>query len=181
MTSPGSQGRACLSEYVENHILAGFRLNIVALSSFRVLGATGMSQVEHLQAAQADLHMAPADPTSANRSICCGAGCGFWTLDRISEPAVMLGYCGDPLGYWCTGVLWCWGGWLFASIWMELSEIADIGYFGLSKFDASKTRLMVTTPQQSRELLSIFHLSHYVGGFLSIQCACFNFLLHVSC
>ena len=64
---------------------------------------------------------------SAKRSICCGAGCEFWTLDRVPEPAVMLGYCGDPLEYCHTGVLWCWGGWLFATVWMELSEIPDIG------------------------------------------------------
>ena len=66
-------------------------------------------------------------PPSAERSICCGAGCEFWTLDRVPEPAVMLGYCGDPLEYCHTGVLWCWGGWLFATVWMELSEIPDIG------------------------------------------------------
>ena len=64
---------------------------------------------------------------SAKRSICCGAGCEFWTLDRVPEPAVMPGYCGDPLEYCHTGVLWCWGGRLFAAVWMELSEIPDIG------------------------------------------------------
>ena len=39
----------------------------------------------------------------------------------------MLGYCGDPLEYWHTGMLWCWGGWLFVTVWMELLEIPDIG------------------------------------------------------
>ena len=56
--------------------------------------------------------------SSAKQSICCGAGCEFWTLDCVPEPAVMLGCCVDPLEYWRTGVLWCWGGWLFAAVWM---------------------------------------------------------------
>ena len=145
---------------------------------------------------------------SAKRSTCCGAGRVFWTADRGSEPAVVLGYCGDPLECWGAGVLWSWGRRLFASAFRKLpmSEFVDLAIstrlgrvsFVLSHqvleekgrlppppLKAPRSHPAVATPQQSRGLLSAFipriASRLYVGVFLSIQCACLNFLLHVSC
>ena len=66
--------------------------------------------------------------SSAKRSTCCGAGRVFWTADPGSEPAVVLGYCGDPLECWGAVVLWCRGGRLFASAFRKLpmSEFVDL-------------------------------------------------------
>ena len=132
----------------------------------------------------------------------------FWTTNRGSEPAVVLGYCGDPLECWGAGVLWSWGRRLFTSaFWklpmLEFVDSAISTHLGCISFvlshqvleekgrrpppplKAPRSHLVVATPQQSWGLLSAFiphiALRLYVGVFLSIQCACLNFLLHVLC
>ena len=43
--------------------------------------------------------------TSVKQSTCCGAGCEFWTVDRVPGPTVVLCRCGGPLEQW--GVYSC--------------------------------------------------------------------------
>ena len=121
--------------------------------------------------------------TSAKRSTCCGAGRVFWTVDRGSEPTVVLGYCGDPLECWGAVVLWCRGRRLFVSAFRKLlmSEFVDLAnltrlrrVFSVpshqvleekARCSPPKTPRLhptVTNPQQSWGLLSRFVPSHHV-------------------